>query len=275
MNNLSNNNWAFILGGSSGFGLATAKLLSGKGYNLFIAHRDSRINHKKIEAHFNEIKANKMHFASINTNAITKDGQQKILAKIRVHLKENGKIKVFLHSIADGNLRSIIPDTPHNNGSKAHKDEKGLLEDDFHYTIQSMGTSFIIWSKLLLENNLFAENARIIGLTSEGSHRALPHYSAVAAAKGVLETSCRYLAKEFAQYGITTNLINAGISDTPALRSMPAHKEIIKNAIRRNPFKRLTCPEDVANVVYLLTLDQAGWINGEIIRVDGGEQIVF
>jgi NAD(P)-dependent dehydrogenase (short-subunit alcohol dehydrogenase family) len=41
----------------------------------------------------------------------------------------------------------------------------------------------------------------------------------------------------------------------------------------RNPFGRLTTPRDVANVISLLARDEAGWINGEVIRVDGGEHI--
>ena len=41
----------------------------------------------------------------------------------------------------------------------------------------------------------------------------------------------------------------------------------------RNPLGRLTTPEDVANVIYLLTLDEARWVNGALIRVDGGEHV--
>ena len=48
-----------------------------------------------------------------------------------------------------------------------------------------------------------------------------------------------------------------------------------KNTKNKNPFKRLTKPDDVAKVVWLLAQDEAAWINGEIIRVDGGEQIVY
>jgi enoyl-[acyl-carrier protein] reductase III len=44
-------------------------------------------------------------------------------------------------------------------------------------------------------------------------------------------------------------------------------------ALLRNPLGRLTTPEDVANAVFLLSLDEADWINGALIRVDGGEHI--
>ena len=55
--------------------------------------------------------------------------------------------------------------------------------------------------------------------------------------------------------------------------SLISYHEIKKYSLRRNPFDRLTLPEDVANVVYLLSKDEAAWINGTIIPVDGGEHI--
>jgi enoyl-[acyl-carrier protein] reductase III len=54
---------------------------------------------------------------------------------------------------------------------------------------------------------------------------------------------------------------------------IPGNEKIKKYSLFRNPFKRLTIPEDVANVVYLLCKDEASWINGSIIPVDGGEHI--
>jgi enoyl-[acyl-carrier protein] reductase I len=46
-----------------------------------------------------------------------------------------------------------------------------------------------------------------------------------------------------------------------------------KETVRRNPYGRLTTPEDVANAVYLLSTDEAAWINGAVVPVDGGEHI--
>ena len=55
---------------------------------------------------------------------------------------------------------------------------------------------------------------------------------------------------------------------------IPDIEKIIKYASQRNPNKRLTTPEDVANVVYLLTKDEASWITGTVIPVDGGENLI-
>ena len=49
--------------------------------------------------------------------------------------------------------------------------------------------------------------------------------------------------------------------------------QLLANARRRNPFARLTTPRDVANAIYLLARPEAAWINGTILRVDGGEHV--
>jgi len=55
---------------------------------------------------------------------------------------------------------------------------------------------------------------------------------------------------------------------------IPGSEQIIKHTLKRNPNKRLTTPEDVANVVYLLTKDESAWITGTVIPVVGGEHLI-
>ena len=97
--------------------------------------------------------------------------------------------------------------------------------------------------------------------------------SKVTFAKVTLEAITRNIALEYAPFGIRANCIQAGVTDTASLRMIPGSDEIKKHSLLRNPFNRLTLPEDVANVVYLLSKDEAAWINGTIIPVDGGEHI--
>jgi len=88
-----------------------------------------------------------------------------------------------------------------------------------------------------------------------------------------LESISRAMALELAAYGIRSNVVQAGITDTPALRAIPGHEHLKAQARLRNPFRRLTTPRDVADVIYLLSTDEAAWVNGEVVRVDGGEHI--
>jgi NAD(P)-dependent dehydrogenase (short-subunit alcohol dehydrogenase family) len=151
---------------------------------------------------------------------------------------------------------------------------EALLEDeDFARTVYSMGTSLATWTQDLFARGLFASDARVIGMTSEGNEVAWRGYAAVSAAKVALESVARSIALELAPHGIRCNVVQAGVTDTPALRLIPGSAQMKAAARLRNPFGRLTTPDDVADVIALLCTDEARWVNGTVLRVDGGEHI--
>jgi NAD(P)-dependent dehydrogenase (short-subunit alcohol dehydrogenase family) len=136
-----------------------------------------------------------------------------------------------------------------------------------------MGTSLLSWVQDLHRIGLFADDARVLGMTSEGNTVAWKGYAAVAAAKVALESVSRAIAVEYAPYGIRSNIIQAGVTPTPALKLIPGSAAMVATAERRNPFGRTTTPEAVADFIALMCLDEAAWVNGALIRVDGGEHI--
>jgi enoyl-[acyl-carrier-protein] reductase (NADH) len=79
------------------------------------------------------------------------------------------------------------------------------------------------------------------------------------------------MAVEFSPLGLKSNVIQAGLTETPSLKMISGSDKLIETGVKRNPLGRMTKPEDVANVVYLLCTDEAAWINGALIHVDGGE----
>jgi enoyl-[acyl-carrier protein] reductase I len=250
--------WALVLGGSSGLGLATAKKLAKHGMNICIIHRNSRTQEKEINVEFDTIKAEGVLFKSYNVDAFKEEKRQEIISE----LKGIGNIRTLVHSVAKGNLKPMIDD-----------EKPTLKNDDFNLTINAMAISLYDWTKALFEAKLFAKDARIISFTSEGNTKAWKNYAAVSAAKVTLEAITRNIALEFAPFGIRANCLQAGVTDTASLRMIPGSDKIKEHSLRRNPFKRLTQPEDVANTVYLLSKDEASWINGCVIPVDGGEHI--
>jgi enoyl-[acyl-carrier protein] reductase III len=258
----NNNYWALILGGSSGLGLATAKKLAHHGMNICVVHRNSRFQEAEITFEFNKIKAEGVQFVSFNLDAINAEKRDAIILELQQQMEPNAKIRVLVHSIAKGNLKPMISE-----------DGPSLKNDDFNLTINAMAISLYDWTKAIFESNLFAKDARIISFTSEGNTRTWKDYAAVSAAKVALEAITRSIALEFAPFGIRANCIQAGVTDTMSLRLISGSEKIKEHTVLRNPFKRLTTPEDVANVVYLLSKDEASWINGCIIPVDGGEHI--
>jgi enoyl-[acyl-carrier protein] reductase III len=65
----------------------------------------------------------------------------------------------------------------------------------------------------------------------------------------------------------------AGTTDTPALRKIPGCEQLLASSAARNPHRRLTTPEDIAQAVLSLVSPRTAWITGNTIRVDGGEGI--
>lgn len=309
MNFKNKNYWAVILGGSSGFGLATAKKLASMGMNICVVHRDRRGAMQRIEKEFEEIRATGVEFMAFNADALSETGRAEVIQSLKQKMG-SGKVRTLMHSIAFGNLKLIAPQKKSETESAAqllskklnidsHKlieaanelllegvddlmgiaepaqynNELFIDEEDLQNTIYAMGTSLLTWTQDIFHQNLFAPDARVFGMTSEGNEVAWRGYAAVSAAKVALEAVSRSIALEMSAFGIRSNIIQAGVTDTPALRMIPGNVQLVAAARKRNPFQRLTTPEDVAGVIALLSLDEAGWINGDIIRVDGGEHI--
>jgi enoyl-[acyl-carrier protein] reductase I len=264
--NFQTNDWALILGGSSGIGLACAKELADHGMSLCVAHRDLRGAMARIEPDFEKIRATAPRFCAVNGNALEAAGRQRVLSVLREEMGGQGRIKLLLHSIAQGNLKPLL-------AARREGPEPELEPEDLAATIEAMGTSLFTWVRDLHRENLFAPQASVLSFTSEGSSRSWPGYAAVSAAKAALESVSRSIAVEFGRQGIRCNVIQSGICDTPALRHIPGSERMKEFALSRHPLGRLTTPEDIAGFVYLMCQPEAAWVNGAVLCVDGGESI--
>lgn len=280
----SKNRWAVILGASSGMGLATAQKLSQEGFHLVLVHRDRKAAAAEAEKEFDKMRSQGTEVLSFNSDALNQDKIAEIVASIKIHIGTRS-ISLMLHSIARGNLKlmapykRVLPVDGSLNATAQYlednfsADQSYLREDDFALTLQAMAVSFYTWTKALFDADLFAAQAMVLSLTSEGSRKAWRNYAAVAAAKASLEAISRSMALELAAYGIRSNILQPGVTITPSFRMIKGNELIEEQSKLRNPFGRLTRPEDVANVVYLLSCPEALWINGAVIPVDGGESI--
>lgn len=224
--------------------------------NIALLYREMASTEKAVKQELGQIeKEFDAKILSFNLNALSEDGQQTFVREFKRLGGVQKCVRLLMHSIARGNLRPL----------------QELSAQDMRDTTQAMGTSMLDWAKLLLKEDLFQPDARIIGLTSEGTHKYWEGYAAVSVAKAALESLASYMAVDLAPYGIRTNVIQAGVTDTPSMKKIPGSQELLDHTITRNPFGRMTGPADVANVIYLLCTNEASWINGALIHVDGGE----
>ncbi len=263
--------WGIILGGSSGFGFAAVEKLASHGMNVAVLYRERGSVEKELKKKFIEL-GEKMAVTILpfNINALDEEGRKLFIREFSAETGKKKCVRLLLHSIARGNLKPLTLQ-----GDKmvpALEAASAVLSiEDFQYTTYAMATSLLDWTRLLLKEDFFYQDARIVGLTSEGAHKYWEGYAAVSVAKASLESLSTFMAVEFSQYGLKTNLIHAGITETPSLKRIPGCEKLIELANSRNPSGRITTPEDVANVIYLLCTQEAFWINGSVIHVDGGE----
>ena len=255
--------WALILGASSGFGAAAARALAGKGMNIFGVHMDMKQTMPRVEATKADIEAAGGKAVFFNMNASNEQKRDKALSRIKDELAGSDQpfIWLVMHSLAFGTLKPFIADDP----------VDAIDSTAMNMTLDVMAHSLVYWTQALVRADLLGRGSRIWSMTSEGSHRAIAGYGAVSAAKAALEAHTRQLAMELAPRGILVNCIQAGVTDTPALRMIPGNELIVEGALRRNPARRLTMPEDVANTIAALADPAVSWISGSVIFVDGGE----
>jgi len=257
------NDWAVILGSSSGFGEATAIELSKCGLHICGIHLDRRATLPHVQEITGQIEANGRTAFFINMNAADEEKRREAIEQLRTKVA-SGSVRVLLHSLAFGTLKPMIAAT----------DEEQINPAQMNMTLDVMAHSLIYWAQDLNRSGLLKEGSRIFAMTSLGSQLATKSYGAVSAAKAALESHIRQLTLELAPLGVTVNAIRAGVTDTPSLQKIPGHENLMEAAMMKNPSGRLTRPIDVAKTIATLSHPDTYWMTGNIINVDGGEMIV-
>lgn len=259
--------WAVILGASSGFGAATARALARAGMDILGIHLDRRATLPNVRQVVTDIESVGRRAWFYNANAADAEARAEVLDDFERRLGEGGErsggapVRVLMHSLAFGTLLPFVPT------------EEGpeLSERQMDMTLNVMANSLVFWTQALVKRALLGQGGRIFAMTSTGSTEVWPAYGAVSAAKAALEAHIRQLAHELAPRGITANAICAGVTDTPALEKIPGAAAIRDVALRKNPYGRLTTPEDIANAIAAFALPCTYWLTGNVLYVDGGE----
>ncbi len=110
----------------------------------------------------------------------------------------------------------------------------------------------------------------IITMSSTGNLIYIDNYAGHGTNKAAVEAMSRYAAVELGEKGIRVNAVSGGPIDTDALKAFTNYEEVKAETIKRSALNRMGTPEDIAGAVYFLCTDEAGWITGQTLVVDGG-----
>jgi NAD(P)-dependent dehydrogenase (short-subunit alcohol dehydrogenase family) len=259
--------WALVLGASSGFGEAASLALARAGRNVFGVHLDRRSTLPNVERIMGEIGKAGVRAEFFNVNAADAERRAETLAAMGRVLEEEKSphgVDVLLHSLAFGTLKPFLAASP----------SEALSKAQMEMTLDVMAHSLVYWTRNLLAAGMMGEGSHVFAMTSAGGHRIWPSYGAVSAAKAALESHCRQLAVELAPRKIAVNAVRAGVTDTPALRKIPGNEQMIERCLAVHPARRLTTPEDVASVLVAVARPETVWLTGNVLGVDGTEDLV-
>ncbi len=260
-----NTDWALILGASSGFGGATALELARHGMNICGVHFDRAATIPNAEKVKSDCEANGVKTLFFNVNASDPEKRKEVVDALeKVMTAPESRVKVLMHSLAFGSLKPFV--------SKDPKDQ--LTQAQIEMTMDVMANALVYWTQAVFNKGLLKSGSRIYTMTSSGGHIQFPDYGAVSAAKAASESYIRQLALELGPLGITCNAIMAGVTETAALKKIPGSEQMLDIARSKNPSMRLTTPDAVAKAITLLSHDDAFYISGNTIGVDGGEDVV-
>lgn len=234
-----------VLGGTGDIGAAIARRLARAGCELVLGYLDNRA---RAEASARALRADGATVELVEGNVASPEVLDRIAALID---ERGGHCRHLVHTVAVTGFKPL---------SQVRPNQWDLI-------LQVSARSLLAAAQRLV---LPLERARgsILALSSAGSIRFVPHYGALGPAKAALEATVRQLAVEFAGKGIRVNAVRAGLIESAVAASLPA--ELRDGAIRRSPWGRLGTPDEVAAAAVFLLSDDASWITGHVLDVDGG-----
>lgn len=123
--------------------------------------------------------------------------------------------------------------------------------------------------RAFLPGLLERDGGRVVFIGSDAARVGVPKEAVYAGAKAALLGFAKCLAVEVARNGVTVNVVSPGSTDTGLIRDMLSDEQIDRR-IKANPMNRLARPEDIAGAVAYFLGDDAAFVTGQILSVNGG-----
>jgi enoyl-[acyl-carrier protein] reductase III len=237
---------AVITGGTKGIGRSVARKLAQRGADVVVNYFRSRSAAAETVA---ELESFGVRAHAVRGNIANKDFHQKLFDEVAT---EFGKVDILVSNAALGIYANVL-----------EVDERA-----WDLSLHTNAEALLFCAQRAVP--IMPEGGKIVSLSSLGSHRYIPGYSAIGISKAAIESLTRYLAHELASKHINVNCVSGGFIDTDALKIFPNYEDMLKEVVRRTPFGRVGTPDEVADVVVFLCSDASRWITGQIVIVDGG-----
>lgn len=148
-----------------------------------------------------------------------------------------------------------------------------LRPEPWRHTIDSHVTTFLVGSQRAAKL-MRGRSGVIVALSSLGARTSVPNYAPIGVGKAAIEALTRYLAMELGPEGIRVNTVSGGPIETDSLRRFSTYEQMRDASTRLSPARRMGQPDDLADVVAFLCTDQARWIYGQTLIVDGGFSLI-
>ena len=236
---------ALITGGSRGIGRAICIKMAQMGYYVLVNYKS---NENEAQNTLALIMQEKAEGELIQFDVSSKEEVQQTLGKW-IEQNEEKYIEVLINNagIKDDALMSWMKDKQWENVIKTNLD------------------SFFYVTRLVVNNMLQKKYGRIINIVSLSGLKGLPGQTNYSAAKAGVIGATKALAQEVARYGITVNAIAPGFIKTDMIEDLDE-----KDFLKIIPARRFGLPEEVAHAAGFLASPEAGYINGEVLSINGG-----
>jgi 3-oxoacyl-[acyl-carrier protein] reductase len=237
---------AIITGGSKGIGRAICLLLAEQGCRVFMNYsRDAKAAETVVKA------AEKFAGAIMPVQADVTDPAQ--VTSMMDHVEKEGKrIDILVNNVGmikDGFLMM-------------------MAEGDWADVLKANLTSVYLCCRAVIRKMIPHKQGKIINIASISGIIGTAGQVNYAAAKGGVIAFTKSLARELGPFNIQVNCVAPGLIETEMVEKMP--KDKVEAIVRSTALNRMGKPEDVAWAVLFLASQQAGYITGQTIVVDGG-----
>ncbi|MDB5348563.1 MAG: short-chain dehydrogenase/reductase [Schlesneria sp.] len=241
---------ALVTGASRGIGRACALKLAEAGADVIVNYLSS---HSAATAVAGQIAHYGRRCAIVKADVSESEDVAEMIQFIR---EKFGRLDIVVSNAASGGFRPLM--------------EAKRIHFDAAISTNVLGTLNLVQAaRMLLERT--EGRARVIALSSHGSHVAFPNYGVIGPSKAALESLVRHLALELGNSGVNFNLVLAGLIETDATRNMPGSQDLFNYARRRTLASALTLKvENIADAVVFLSSPLSDLIQGATLVVDGG-----